>query len=451
MKNLLLIGFIGLVLLTATLALVLWNLPFITNLEAARNQVATVASAMLQRRVTLERLSLRAIPSPGLQVEDLTIAERNGVPLVAVGQLIVEVKVLPLLERKVTVDSVTLKEPAITLIRNADGSLDLPFPSIAPVAPALRTFPGLESLPPITLALEEASVKNGEVTIRDRTRPRAPPFLRLQGLDIKLDDVSLAPRPQKARKPTTSLASFMARLNGDGSLALREGTYRTAAHIFTVQDLRGDLSVKKGVVRVDDLSVKLLGGTATGSLIANLKREPPRHTTDLKFEGLQMAQMRHLYTALGLPPGLISGTASMQQTISTLGTTPDELVRGLTGTARIEIKNGTIRKMETLGKILMVLNLKRLFTGRLPDMSREGVPFDRISGTLRFKNGRMTTNNLSLKGPAVDVAFKGTVSLQDGQVAMVATALGMDFDVRGPADDPTVSYRSMKGFFGLFR
>ncbi len=409
MKNLLLIGFIGLVLLTATLALVLWNLPFITNLEAARNQVATVASAMLQRRVTLERLSLRAIPSPGLQVEDLTIAERNGAPLVAVGQLIVEVKVLPLLERKVTVDSVTLKEPAMTLIRNADGSLDLPFPSIAPVAPALRTFPGLESLPPITLALEEASVKNGEVTIRDRTRPRAPPFLRLQGLDIKLDDVSLAPRPQKARKPTTSLASFMARLNGDGSLALREGTY------------------------------------------ANLKREPPRHTTDLKFEGLQMAQMRHLYTALGLPPGLISGTASMQQTISTLGTTPDELIRGLTGTARLEIKNGTIRKMETLGKILMVLNLKRLFTGRLPDMSREGVPFDRISGTLRFKNGRMTTNNLSLKGPAVDVAFKGTVSLQDGQVAMVATALGMDFDVRGPADDPTVSYRSMKGFFGLFR
>ena len=63
----------------------------------------------------------------------------------------------------------------------------------------------------------------------------------------------------------------------------------------------------------------------------------------------------------------------------------------------------------------------------------------------------MTTNDLSLKGPAVDVVFKGTVSLQDGQVAMVATALGMDFDVRGPADDPTVSYRSMKGFFGLFR
>jgi len=450
-KNLLLIGFIGLVLLTATLALVLWNLPVITNLEAARNQVATVASAMLQRRVTLERLSLRAIPSPGLQVENLTIAERNGAPLVAVGQLIVEVKVVPLLERKVTVDSVILKEPAITLIRNADGSLDLPFPSIAPVAPTLRTFPGLESLPPITLALQEARVKNGEVTIRDRTRTRAPPFIRLQGLDIELDDVSLAPRPQNARKPTTSLASFMARLNGDGSLALREGTYRTAAQVYTVRDLRGDLSVKKGVVRVDDLSVKLLGGTATGSFIANLKREPPRHTTDLKFEGLQMAQMRHLYTVLGLPPGLISGTASMQQTIATLGTTPDELVRGLTGTARIEIKNGTIQKMETLGKILMVLNLKRLFTGRLPDMSREGMPFDRISGTLRFKNGRMTTNDLSLKGPAVDVVFKGTVSLQDGQVAMVATALGMDFDVRGPADDPTVSYRSMKGFFGLFR
>ncbi len=451
MKNLLLIGFIGLFLLTAALALILWYLPFITNLETARNQVATVASAMLHRRVTLERLSLRAIPSPGLQIEDLTIAERNGAPLVAVGQLIVEVKVLPLLERKVTVDSVTLKEPEITLIRNADGSLDLPFPSIAPVAPSLRTFPGLESLPPITLALQGASVKNGEVTIRNRTRPRAPPFLRLQGLDIELDDVSLLPRPENVRKPTTSLASFMARLNGAGSLALQEGTYRTASQVFSVRDLRGDLSVEKGVVRVDDLSAKLWGGTASGSLIANLRREPPRHTTDLKFEGLQMAQMGHLYHALGLPPGLISGTASLQQTISTLGTTPDEFMRGLTGTARIEIKDGTVRKMETLGKILTVLNLKRLFTGRLPDMSREGLPFDRISGTFRFKNGRMTTNNLYLKGPALDVAFKGTVRLRDGQVAMVATALGMDFDVQGPADDPTVSYRSMKGFFGLFR
>ena len=164
-----------------------------------------------------------------------------------------------------------------------------------------------------------------------------------------------------------------------------------------------------------------------------------------------MAQMGHLYTALGMPPGLISGTASIQQTIATLGTTPDEFLRGLTGTARFEIKNGTVRKMETLGRILMVLNFKRLFTGRLPDMSREGLPFDRITGTFRFKNGRMTTNDLTLKGPALDVVLKGTVRLRDGQVAMVATALGMDFDVKGPADDPTVTYRSMKGFFGLFR
>src|SRR2546427_7532424 len=72
-------------------------------------------------------------------------------------------------------------------------------------------------------------------------------------------------------------------------------------------------------------------------------RRPPRSTL-FPYTTL----FRSLYTALGLPPGLISGTASMQQTISTLGTTPDELVRGLTGTARIEIKNGTDRKSTRL-------------------------------------------------------------------------------------------------------
>ena len=57
----------------------------------------------------------------------------------------------------------------------------------------------------------------------------------------------------------------------------------------------------------------------------------------------------------------------------------------------------------------------------------------------------MTTDDLMLHGPALDVAVRGTFSLPDKQVRMVASALGMDFDVQGPADELAVSSRAGKG------
>ena len=173
-----------------------------------------------------------------------------------------------------------------------------------------------------------------------------------------------------------------------------------------------------------------------------MDRVPPRYESNLTMESLQMGQV---FTALQMAPALVSGTAFLQETLVTRGTTPDDFMRGLTGVARFEIKDGTIRKMDAFGKILTTLNFKRLFSGTLPDMSKEGVPFDRIAGTLRFKNGVVTTDDLKLDSSIVDVDVKGSVSLPDRKVAMVATAMGMDFDVQGSAEDPTVSSHAMKG------
>jgi uncharacterized protein YhdP len=257
-------------------------------------------------------------------------------------------------------------------------------------------------------------------------------------LDVALDDVSLT--TVLAKSGGTSPASFLlSRLTAEGTMTLREVLYQQA---IKVENIRGTLAVKDGVVRLNDVSLSLFGGKGNGQLAAHMHGVPPRYESNLTMESLHMDQV---FTALQMAPALVSGTVFLQETLVTRGTTPDDFLRGLTGVARFEIKDGTIRKMETLGKILSVLNLKRLFSGTLPDMSREGMPFDTISGNLRFKNGVMTTDDLKLDGPVVDVAVKGSVSLPDREIAMVATAMGMDFDVQGPAEDPTVSSRAMKG------
>jgi uncharacterized protein YhdP len=196
------------------------------------------------------------------------------------------------------------------------------------------------------------------------------------------------------------------------------------------------------VARLEGLSVKVLGGKGNGLVVANMSGKVPEYETALRLDGLQL---NRLYDTTGLPPGLLSGTASTQEALTTRGRTTDEFKRTLTGSLRFEIKDGAVRKMDALGKILSILNVRRLLSGRLPDLTREGVPFDLLSGTLRFKNGLMNTDDIMLHGPALDVAVRGTFSLPDNQVRMVASALGMDFDVQGPPDDLVVSSRAGKG------
>lgn len=314
MKTLLL----GIVGFLALAVVVLWALPYITNLGAVRAQAATAASEALQRPVTINRLSLRAIPSPGVQIEGLGITEKDGAPIVTVDRIITEVKLAPLFQRKLVVDRIIVTRPRLTLTRNPDGSLNLPLPppSAKPPPPGPPTGDGA---PPLTLALEETRVENGEVTIRERRQQSGPPLLRLEKFNIALNDVSVH------------------------------------------------------------------------------------------------------------------------------GKTPDDFKRSLTGTARLEVKEGFIGKMETLGKILSLLNVKRMFSGKTPDLSREGITIDGLRGTFRFKNGLMTTDDLKLQSAVLDADVKGTFNLPDNQVKMVVSALGLDFDVQGSADNPTVSSRAAKG------
>ena len=185
MKKLLLfgvIGFIGLVVI------VLLALPYITNLTTVRDKVTTTASEALQHPVTIARLGLRAIPSPGLQIEGLGIAERDGSPIVKVETIILEVKLGPLLQGKVDVARILVGRPRLTLTRNADGSLNLPLPPPAPTAtPPTPAAEGGGQ--PLDLALGDVRIENGELTIRERQQQSGSPLLHLQKLNVALNDV----------------------------------------------------------------------------------------------------------------------------------------------------------------------------------------------------------------------------------------------------------------------
>jgi uncharacterized protein involved in outer membrane biogenesis len=318
MRKLLSVGVVGLVGLVLLVFAVLLALPYITNLETVRVQVAAAASDALQHPVTIARLGLRALPSPGLQLEDLAITERDGLPIVNVKTIVVEVKFLPLLQRRLDIARIIVGQPHVSLIRNADASLNLPLPASAPVAtpPKSAVEGGGQQL---DVSLRDVRVKDGELTVRERQKPTEPPLLHLRKVDV---DVS-------------------------------------------------------------DLSVR--------------------------------------------------------------GKTKDDFNRSLTGTVHMEVTEGAVGNLHTLAQILSLLEIKQLFSGKTPDLSRQTIPIKSLTGTFGFKNGLMTTNDLKLQSPVLDAAVKGTFNVSDKRMKMVVTAMGLDFDVQGTADNPRVSSRAMTG------
>ena len=317
MKKTLLIGVFGIV---GLLVAVLLALPYITNLSAVRDRVTATATATLQHPVTIAHLGLRVIPSPGLQIEDLGITERDGTPIVNVKTIIVEVKFLPLLQQRLDVARIIVGQPRISLLRNADASLNLPLPASAPATPPKPAAEG--GAQPLDLFLGDVRVEDGELTVRERQKQSEPPLLRLRKVNVALTDLSVH------------------------------------------------------------------------------------------------------------------------------GKTKDDFNRSLTGIVRMEVKDGAIGNMRTLAQILSLLEVKQVFSGKTPNLSRESIPIDSLAGTFRFKNGLMTTDDLKLKSPVLDAAVKGTFNVPDKQMKMVVSAAGMDFDVHGTADNPSVSSKAMESLKG---
>jgi hypothetical protein len=123
-------------------------------------------------------------------------------------------------------------------------------------------------------------------------------------------------------------------------------------------------------------------------------------------------------------------------------------------------------------KILSILNLPAVLQGKV-DLEKEGLQYNRMTATLTVQNGLIQTQNFILDSPVVKITAAGQYDVPTDQLDMVwavspfgsysqflksiplfgrlvagdrkgvATAM---FQVKGPIEDPQVTYMPMKSF-----
>lgn len=203
----------------AVLLVVLAVLPRLIDVNSYRGLIQSKAEAALGRKVTLGVMTLSVFPSVAIQVKDPEVEGLLRARTLAVG-----VRLLPLLfGGDISLKSVALDQPEITLTRRADGRWDAPgtggaevTPSDAPATGADATQPGTASAFALSnLRITGATVRLIDQSIRSKSGRSAP-----VAVDFKMDLSGSISRNESGNLR----AEFDGRLSGEGLILDARGS-----------------------------------------------------------------------------------------------------------------------------------------------------------------------------------------------------------------------------------
>ncbi len=209
--------------------------------EETRRLAAEQLSTLLRREVVVERLLLS--PS-GIKVLGLRVRRGGSQPdVLSCGSALVTLKLKPLLDRRLEIETVRLESPRIDLIRDASGRWDVEdiFSQHASSNPA-------SGIAAQALATARVSAVDGRLTIDDRLRRRT----------IELDDLSVEFTEFSPDKPFPARASLLTRVPLAGRdvdvEASGEGTVDLA-----------DFELSSATARIARMSARVAGVPVSGS------------------------------------------------------------------------------------------------------------------------------------------------------------------------------------------
>ena len=442
---------VGLLLLLLV-ALVLL-LPFVVDLNAYQAQYLPVIEEALNRKIELKDIRLTIIPRIGVRVAGFTVMDDPAFstgPFASLTSLDVGVKLWPLLSKRIEVEEVTLRDPVITVIKNAQGVLNTSTigkkgapkaeaPAKAPTPPPAAEGP-LHIL--TLLAVDRVAVSGGQLTYRDQSAAKPTEYV-LQKLEFLLKSVrlgetarvhaattvqpynlpvkvdgTLGPLTESLDLKTIDLMIGLGNIalavkgsdvGGDLKLAVTSPTINTAdlpvalplKKPIEAKDLKITAEVKGSQARLQNLSLSLFGGqlAAQGGLTTGPAAPP--------FDGkvaIQGIQLGPLMEAVGTDKVSVSGTAALNLSVRGAGFSMPDLTRALEGPGRLQIKDGKIEGINLLKEAVALLKA----VGVKQDTANATL-FSTIESDLKIKRGIITVERLLMDSHDFQATANGTV------------------------------------------
>jgi uncharacterized protein (TIGR02099 family) len=141
---------------------------------------------------------------------------------------------------------------------------------------------------------------------------------------------------------------------------------------------------------------------------------------------------------LGYQPGIVSDDMRIALDLNWSGGPRAEFLASVDGAVDVRLGSGQLDEVEPgAGRVfglMSIVSLPRRLSLDFRDVFQKGFGFDEIGGTFKLENGLAYTCDLSLEGPAADIAIIGQADLVAGeyeQTAVVSAKVGNTLPVVG--------------------
>jgi len=249
-----------------------------------------------------------------------------------------------------------------------------------------------------------------------------------------------------------------------------------------LQDIQVQARAKDGLITLDPMSAALYGGTSKGKVSIDARGQQPKLALE---EQLANVQSGPLFKDLQ-GRSFVTGLAASGMKLTAVGADRDEITRTLNGNVDFRLTDGTIEGLNILGKICRTLTAFSAGSLRKEDLissalqmasqrakkdeqdSENRTRFSEMGGSMVFRNGVGTNNDLILKSPLLRVEGAGTLDLPNQQINYKATAAlvkscegqgGKSFgelanypipvSITGPIDNPDVKPNLTSGIIQM--
>lgn len=296
-------GFVG-VLVFVALALLLF-----VDATAYKPRLEAVASKTLGMEVSVGgRLGIGFFPGLNVTLEDAHIRNR-GTDLVSAKQARLGIELLPLLQKKIRIGKIALKQPRISIERDRDGKFNFEKSEVSD-----------EALP--ILALAKVSFSDGTIVYTDKQSG--------QGFEAGNCNLDL----RRLRLSGGARPDLMKQLSFTAQLACGE----IKKNDFTVSDLKLTANGKNGTFELKPVTMRVFGAQGSGSIQADFSGSVPRYHARY---ALPQFRSEELLKTLS-PQKVAEGPMDFSANLSMQGKTMNEMKQTVDGEVTLRGENLTL-------------------------------------------------------------------------------------------------------------
>lgn len=282
---------IAVLLVSATIAM----LPRLLKLDQVRARIEERLTEVLGREVVISRARLSFMTGPKVVLEDISIADTEGFgpePLIQATSLQLKAGLSQILDGIIGIKGISLIQPRLRLARNPDGIWNFQ-DSALPMSGVLLSTSGinqdfLDNLDGATnfiLSTDEINIRQGEVTLIDRSGKILKRDLTVAGIDGRLFDLT----PEASKRIIVSFKLFdkSSTVTLDGSLGPADGTEDLNRIPLSLTVRAPEVMMRAVPVPIKDISLVLSGTFLTEQSVSGTFTEGFHFRQDISFTDVE--------------------------------------------------------------------------------------------------------------------------------------------------------------------